>query len=50
MNDPNEFEFTTAVEFNLATNDVLQFTLYIYQLSAAEASVSDSDSVLMKEA
>lgn len=48
-NDPNEFKFTTAIKFNLATSDVLEFTHTIYELSAAEASVSDSDPVICKE-
>jgi hypothetical protein len=50
VNDPNEFKFTTAVELNLATNDTLTFTLYIYELTPGEASVSDSDAVNVDEA
>ena len=50
VNDPNEFKFTAAIEFNLATNDVLTFTLTLYELSAAEATVSDADAVNMAEA
>jgi len=47
VNDPNEFKFTTALELNLASGDVLQVTLTIYQLTPAEASISDSDSVIL---
>lgn len=50
VNDPNEFKFTTAVELTLSTDDVLQFTLYLYQLDASESSISDSDSVICQEA
>ena len=50
VNDPNEFKFTAAIEFNLAENDVLTFTLTLYELSAAEATVSDADAVNMAEA
>jgi len=50
VNDPNEFKFTAAIEFNLATNDVLTFTLTLYELTPAEATVSDADSVDMSEA
>ncbi|MBC8223708.1 hypothetical protein H8E65_03905 [Candidatus Bathyarchaeota archaeon] len=50
VNSPNEHQFTTALEFNLATNDVIQMTLAIYQLTAGEASVSDTDSVIYSEA
>ena len=50
VNDPNEFEFTAAVELNMATNDTLQATLNIYELSPAEASLSDQDSVILQEA
>jgi len=50
VNDPNEHKFTAALEFNLATNDVIQMTLTIYQLSAGETSVSDTDSVIYSEA
>jgi len=49
VNDPNEHKFTAALEFNLATDDVVQMTLTIYQLTAGEASVSDTDSVIYKE-
>jgi len=45
VNDPNEHKFTAALEFNLASGDVIQMTLTVYQLSAGEASVSDADSV-----
>jgi len=45
VNSLNKQEFTTAVELDLASGDVLQFTLTIYQLDSAEGSVSDSDSV-----
>jgi len=47
VNDPNRFEFTTILEFNLSSGDVIQATLYIYGLTPNEASVSDSDSVVI---
>jgi len=50
VNDPNEHKFTAALEFNLATDDYISMTLTIYQLSAGEASVSDSDAVVYGEA
>jgi hypothetical protein len=50
VNDPNEFKFTTAVELDLATDDVITLTLYLYQLDASESSVSDSDAVNLAEA
>jgi len=49
VNDPNEQQFTTALEFNLASGDVIQMTLSVYQLTAGEASVSDTDSVIYQE-
>ena len=50
VNDPNEFKFTTAWETNYATNDTIQVTLTLYELSAAEASVTDTDSQCISEA
>ena len=47
VNSLNKFEFTTAVELDLATNDVLQFTLYIYYFDASESLQSVSDSVII---
>jgi len=49
VNDPNEFKFTTALECNLATAENFTATLYLYQLTAAEASISDTDEVAMQE-
>lgn len=48
-NDPNEFKFTTAIKFNLAAAYNVTFTLYLYELTAAEASVSDNDPVTCYE-
>jgi hypothetical protein len=31
VNDPNEFKFMVAIEFNLATNGILNFTLTLYE-------------------
>jgi hypothetical protein len=47
VNSLNKFEFTTAVELDLASGDVLQFTLTVYQFDATESQVSDSDSVIV---
>jgi len=45
VNTMNKFEFTTAVELDLASGDVLQFTLTIYHLDPTESQQSASDSV-----
>jgi len=42
----NKFEFTTTLEIDLDTGDVLNWTLYVYYLTASEGSASLSDSVL----
>jgi len=47
VNSMNKFEFTTAVELDLASGDILQFTLTVYQLDSEESQVSDSDSVVV---
>jgi len=47
VNSLNKFEFTTAVELDLATNDVIQFTLYLYYFDATESLQSVSDSVIV---
>jgi hypothetical protein len=47
VNSLNKFEFTTCIELDLASGDVLQFTLTVYQFDAAESQVSDSDSVIV---
>ena len=50
VNDPNEFKFTAAWETNFATNDTITVTLTLYELTAAEASVTDTDSQNLSEA
>ena len=45
VNSLNKFEFTTAVQLDLASNDVIQFTLYLYYFDATESLQSVSDSV-----
>ena len=47
VNALNKYEFTTAVELDLASGDVLQFTLYIYYFDATESLQSLSDSVIV---
>jgi len=47
VNSLNKFEFTTAVELDLASNDVIQFTLYLYYFDATESLQSVSDSVIV---
>jgi len=49
VGDPNEFKFTTVLELDLDSGDVIQVTLTIYELTPTESSISDSDSVLLKE-
>ena len=45
VNSLNKFEFTTAVELDLASDDVIQFTLYLYYFDATESLQSVYDSV-----
>ncbi len=47
VNDPNEFKFTTVLELNLASGDVIQVTLTVYYLTPIEVSAVISDSVLL---
>ena len=47
VNSLNKFEFTTAVEVDLASGDVIQFTLYLYYFDATESLQSVSDSVIV---
>lgn len=49
-NRNNKFDLSTAVQLTLATNDTLTFTMTLYELSGAQATVSDSDAVNMSEA
>ena len=45
VNSLNKFEFTTTVELDLASEDTIQFTLYLYYFDATESLQSVSDSV-----
>jgi hypothetical protein len=47
VNSLNKFEFTTAVELDLASGDVLQFTLYLYYFDPTESLQSVSDSAVV---
>jgi len=49
VNDPNEFKFTVALEMNLATDETFLATLTLYELTAGEASISDTDDVVLAE-
>jgi len=49
-NHQNKFDLSTAIELTLATNDTLQWTMTLYQLSAAQTTVTDADSADTSEA
>jgi hypothetical protein len=49
VNTMNKFELTTTVEVDLATDDVLTFTLTLYYFDATESLQSTSDAVNVSE-